>query len=162
MPQILYLILVSICLNVHMLNMCICIVLSLCLFKPSICSGCNMIVYAGFMWCAALIYTCEGATMSLNCPSGALIITVGVFGRESSSICPGANSQVTNCRLDVKTKVQTACTSKRSCSIAVSNTWAGSDPCNGVAKYLSVGYICTGEYCDCVSNMWSVNVLVDL
>lgn len=92
--------------------------------------------------------------MSLNCPSGSLIITSGVYGRESTSIC--GNSQVTNCRLDVKTKVQTACGSKQSCSVAVSNTWAGSDPCNGVPKYLSVGYICTGECCDSIVKCVSI------
>lgn len=78
---------------------------------------------------------CEKLTATVQCPAGGYKINIidAFYGRKSSTICPGANSQTTDCHKPAsKDKVVELCQGKTSCEITASNTVFG-DPCGGVS-----------------------------
>ena len=72
--------------------------------------------------------------------SAVLTITSAVYGRTDPSRC--GQLSVTDCKLNVTSNIKTKCEGKNHCSLKVTNSLMGSDPCVTVPKYLEVDYVC--------------------
>merc|ERR1719186_163218 len=90
---------------------------------------------------------CENkGKVTLDCGSSFIAITYGNYGRTSSAVCPGANSNASNC-CNCKgglAKIKETCNGKNKCVLQASNRFFG-DPCRGIYKYLEVQYRCVAE-----------------
>eukprot|EP00112_Aurelia_sp_Birch-Aquarium-sp1_P005838 Seg166.7 transcript_id=Seg166.7/GoldUCD/mRNA.D3Y31 product="Latrophilin Cirl" protein_id=Seg166.7/GoldUCD/D3Y31 len=89
---------------------------------------------------------CEHTTLlKIECQMGSTIhVTHAMFGRLSTSICPG-NIYTTNCAATTSmSKVKEMCDEKQACSVKSSIRVFG-DPCPGTNKYLEVKYHCSRQ-----------------
>lgn len=83
----------------------------------------------------------EGSNLSLSCPSGQVIggITFASYGTPTGS-CP--KFATGSCHASTsKSKVESLCLNKQSCSVSASNSVFG-DPCSGTRKGLAVVFSC--------------------
>jgi len=87
---------------------------------------------------------CENrGNLKPNCGSSNIEIVDGNYGRTSSGVCPGQNSNASNC-CNCKhglEKIKEVCNGKKKCELAASNSFF-TDPCYGIYKYLEVKYRC--------------------
>jgi hypothetical protein len=85
----------------------------------------------------------EGATANLSCPSGQVIasITFASYGTPRGT-CPSLSSTACDAPTS-KSRVESQCLGKQTCSVGASNTVFG-DPCAGTPKKLAVAYSCSG------------------
>ena len=84
---------------------------------------------------------CEFTTGFISCPTHTVLsVTSAKYGRTSSSIC--GQISVTNCIVDVASKVQSMCNGKSYCTLRPTNALFGNDPCPTVSKYLQVNFVC--------------------
>ena len=70
------------------------------------------------------------------------------WGRTDVNVC--GRQSITDCRLNVASAVSTKCDGLNHCSLKASNL-SGSDPCNGISKYLEISYVCEEGWFDA---MW--------
>ncbi|MCU0665309.1 MAG: M66 family metalloprotease [Myxococcota bacterium] len=131
---------------------------SLCLNKQNCTVGANNAVFgdpcSGTRKKLAVAFTCkdvapagqcaqaaEGSTANLSCPSGQVmrVISFASYGTPTGS-CP--SFATSSCHASTsKSKVESACLNKGSCSVGASNGVFG-DPCVGTPKKLAVAYTC--------------------
>ena len=96
---------------------------------------------------------CEYKQGTITCPSGSTVtIHSASYGRTSTSECVSRNMFNTNCdsTKDISGILQKHCASQAdpsSCTVTVTNTFFGGDPCRKTLKYLTVSYSC-GELND--------------
>jgi alpha-galactosidase len=83
----------------------------------------------------------EGSTVALSCPSGQVIksIAFASYGTPTGS-CPNFSNGSCHASSS-KSKVESACLNKQSCTVGANNAVFG-DPCVGVGKKLAVAYSC--------------------
>jgi len=89
------------------------------------------------------VYRSNQGKVTLDCGSSVIEIVYGNYGRTNSAICPGVNSNASNCcncegGLD---KIKDLCNGMTSCKLQAKNSFFG-DPCVGIYKYLEVKYRC--------------------
>jgi len=88
--------------------------------------------------------TCENrGNLKLDCGSSNIEIVYGNYGRTSSAVCYGQNSNAFNC-CNCKhglEKIKEVCNGKKKCELVASNSFF-TDPCFGIYKYLEVEYRC--------------------
>lgn len=87
---------------------------------------------------------CEEEEMKLDCAAGNISIVEAIYGRtEGNNVCYSTKIKTTECRsTQSEAIVQSICDAKPDCSITVSNTALGGDPCPGTHKYLNVKFTC--------------------
>lgn len=93
------------------------------------------------------VIVCEDGMMELRCSVGKLKINTAVYGRtEGRNVCPHKNINKTDCKsTSSDTVVRNKCDGESSCSITVSNSVFGGDPCPNTYKYLDVTFTCVVE-----------------
>lgn len=93
------------------------------------------------------VIVCEDGKMELRCSVGKLKINTAVYGRtEGRNVCPHENINKTDCKSTSSYEVvRNKCDGESSCSITVSNSVFGGDPCPGTYKYLDVTFTCVVE-----------------
>jgi len=101
----------------------------------------------------ALVRKCEGrGNLILDCGNpnlsykgnNSIVIVHGNYGRTNSPICPGENSNASNCCNCIHglEKIKEVCNGKKKCELDASNSFFNTDPCKGIYKYLEVLYRC--------------------
>ena len=85
---------------------------------------------------------CKPDNKQISCVGPGVIKILEVFyGRNSSTICPGAK-QDRRCSLKVATeKVKAKCEDQKSCMLSATN-FGFTDPCRGVDKYMRIKWLC--------------------
>ncbi|XP_068726517.1 macrophage mannose receptor 1-like [Montipora capricornis] len=92
---------------------------------------------------------CEYTHNVLSCPSSTTLRVLSAFwGRTTAKIC--RYNAVTDCRLDVTSKIKARCEGKNGCLLEASVS-LGPDPCFGVRKYLNISYVCEDGKVDSAS-----------
>jgi hypothetical protein len=83
----------------------------------------------------------EGSSLSLSCPSGKVIgsISFASYGTPNGS-CPSFSTSSCHASSS-KSRVESSCLNKQSCSVSANNAVFG-DPCGGTVKKLAVTYSC--------------------
>ena len=86
----------------------------------------------------------ENSTATLSCPSGQVIknMDFASYGLPTGSCSAGFSTGTCHASTG-KSKVQSLCLNKQSCTVGVNNATFG-DPCPGKAKKLAVLYTCSG------------------
>ena len=90
---------------------------------------------------------CENTVLSITCNSNEYIkIKTANYGRTDPSTCSTCSTSpnlctLTTCVSNRYSYVSSACDSKTSCTVSVSNS-GFEDPCQGTLKYLDVYYEC--------------------
>lgn len=95
--------------------------------------------------CLKRVVACENEKAHVECPPGTEIETAYAnFGRLSSEVCPGLNSNATtSCRtMYSRYRVGIECDYFRKCSVDATVRKFGGDLCRGVPKYLEIHYHC--------------------
>lgn len=92
--------------------------------------------------CLKRVVACEGERAHLKCPSKSRIEFFHAnFGRLSSEICPGLNSNTTtSCRSGIRWLLTRQCSSNK-CLLEATVDKFG-DACPNVSKYLEIHYAC--------------------
>lgn len=81
--------------------------------------------------------------MKLDCAAGNISIVEAIYGRTEGNVCYSTKIKTTECRsTQSEAIVKSICDAKPVCSITVSNTALGGDPCPGTLKYLNVKFTC--------------------
>jgi hypothetical protein len=83
----------------------------------------------------------EGNTAALSCPSGQVIGTIAFASYGTpTGVCPSFSTS--SCHASIsKSKVESLCLNKQSCSVGANNGVFG-DPCSGTSKKLAVSFTC--------------------
>nr|XP_022311557.1 neurogenic locus notch homolog protein 2-like [Crassostrea virginica] len=90
------------------------------------------------------VFLCEDGKMMLRCSEGTINIRSANYGRSETGICP-LQGKDQNIECDLATagrRVRELCQGKKKCHLQATNTFFGSDPCQGTYKYLVVRYRC--------------------
>jgi len=110
-------------------------------YETGLCNTCGDVDWHQVEVCE--VYDMNEGKVTLDCGSSKIQIIYGNYGRTSSDVCRGTNSDAADC-CDCKTgsdQIKTLCDDENTCELQAINSFF-SDPCVGIYKYLEVQYKC--------------------